>query len=215
MRIKYAIFDLDGTILDSMEIWANIGDELLQSYDIIPPKGLQEILTPMSIEQSAVYLKETFPLPLSVNQIINWIIKKVEEKYRYEIALKPYVWEYLEKLKLQKVRMGVATANDDSTTREVLNRLGILDYFEFIITCTEVGCSKENPQIYLRAAERFGCSPDEIVVFEDAVHCIKTAKNAGFYVVGVGDKSAEKDKEEIQRLCDLFIDSFRDMEDEK
>lgn len=213
MRTKYAVFDLDGTLLDSMEIWANIGDDILQPFDITPPKDLQEILTPMSIKQSAEYLRETFSLPLSVTQIMDLINKKAEEKYRNEVALKPYVPEYLKKLQSQDIRMGIATANDDCTTREILNRLGILDYFEFIITCTDVDCSKENPKIYYAAAEKFGCDHEEVVVFEDALHCIKTAKQAGFYVVGVGDPSAERDKKEIQKLCDCYIDSFAEMED--
>jgi len=215
MKIKYAVFDLDGTLLDSMKIWEDIGNDFLNSFGITAPKDLQETLKTMSLQQSAEYFKETFALSQSVAEIMDKIIKMAEEKYRCEVELKPRVSEYLEKLKSEKAQMGIATATDCSTAREVLKRLGILGCFEFILTCTEVGCSKENPRIYLAAAERFGCSPREVVVFEDALHCIRTAKDAGFYVVGVNDQSAEKDKEEIQRLCDLYIDSFEEMEDRK
>jgi HAD superfamily hydrolase (TIGR01509 family) len=162
----------------------------LEAHNITPPKDLREKLVTLSIMQSAEYLKENFPLPLSVEEIIDLITAKAEENYKFKITLKPYVKEYLEKLKGQRVRMAVATANDDQITREILNRLGILDYFEFIITCNEVGCSKEEPKIYQLAAEKFGCAPKDLVVFEDAFHCIKTAKNAGFYVVGVADKNS-------------------------
>jgi len=214
MKIKYALFDLDGTLLDSMHVWANIGDGILKAYDIIPPEDLQEILTPMSIKQSAEFLKENFPLPLSVTQIVDEINKLAEENYRVKIKLKPYVREYLEKLKLRKVKMGIATANDVSTTRAVLSRLGVLDYFAFILTCADVDCSKESPRIYQLAAERFGCDPAEVVVFEDALHCIRSAKDAGFFVVGVKDKSAERYQDEIKSLCDLYIESFAEMVDE-
>lgn len=213
MKINYAIFDLDGTLLDSMKIWDNIGDDFLKLYGITPPQDLKRILKTMSLKQSAEYFKEIYALPLSISQIMDQINEMAKEKYRCEVTLKPHVIDYLEKLKLQKTIMCVATASDYTSAKGVLGRLGILDYFRFIITESDVGCGKENPKIYNAAAERFGCDPGEIVIFEDALHCVKTAKNAGFYVVGVADKSAEKDKEEIKKLCDQYINSFVEMED--
>lgn len=213
MKINYAVFDLDGTLLDSMHLWDNIRVEILEEHSITPPKDFQDKLAPLSIMQSAEYIKEEFTVTLSVEEIADMIAAKAKENYKCKIDLKPYVKEYLEKLRGQKVRMGIATANDDQITREVLKRLGILDYFEFIITCSQVGCSKEEPKIYMEAADKFGCAPQDIAVFEDALYCIRTAKNAGFYVVGVADEYSRRNKDEIKCLCDFYIDSFKELED--
>ncbi|MCR6546215.1 HAD family hydrolase [Dehalobacterium formicoaceticum] len=211
MKIKYAIFDLDGTLIDSMEFWGKLGNEILAYYEIVPPENLSEILMPMNTQQMAEYLKEKFSLPLSVQEIIWFVHKKVEEKYKHEIPLKPNVREFLEKLKSDKVKMGIATANDYSTTRDVLLRLGIGNHFDFILTCSDVGYSKESPQIYYAAAEKLGCHPKEAVVFEDCLTCIKTAKNAGFCVVGVADKYSVQNKGEIQTVCDYYINSYAEI----
>jgi len=172
-------------------------------------------LKKMTLKQSAEYFIEAFSLPLSVEQIIDRLNEMAEEKYQNDVELKPYVFAYLKKLQAEQVRMGIATAADLRTTKKVLARLGILDCFEFILTCTEMGCSKEEPGIFYRAAEIFGARPGETVVFEDALHSIKTAKEAGFIVVGVGDESSKNEKEEIKRLCHLYIDSFEEMEVQK
>ena len=213
MMKRYAIFDLDGTLLDSMKIWDNIGDEFLKSHGITPPQDLAEILKTMSLKQSAEYFKRAFSLPVSEDEIIDIINNLAQKKYRDGVLLKPYAFEYLQRLKSLNVRMCIVTATDYTIAVEVLTRLGVADCFEFIITCATAGCGKDNPQIYHLAAERFGCNPHEVVVFEDALHCVKTAKNAGFYVVGVEDISARQDKREIQKISDCYINSFAEMED--
>jgi HAD superfamily hydrolase (TIGR01509 family) len=211
MNMKYAIFDLDGTLIDSMEIWAKIGYDILAYYEIAPPENLHETLTPMSIQQMAAYLKKNFSLPLSVQEIVRFVHEEAEKKYQQEVDLKPSVSDYLKKLKSEKVKMGIATANEHSTTREVLERLGIRNHFDFILTCSDVGYSKESPHIYYAAAEKLGCHPEEAVVFEDCLTCMKTAKNAGFRVVGVADKYSEQDKGEIQEVCDFYIKSYAEI----
>lgn len=213
MNFKFAVFDLDGTLLDSMKVWDEIGEAVLKSYGVIPPEDLQETLKRMSLNQSAEYFHHTFSLPYSVPQILDKIKKITDSKYRGEIELKPYARDYLNKLRSKNVRMSIATASDKRVVSEVLARMGILEYFEFVLTCSELGCSKETSQIYQAAAERWGVSPKEIIVFEDALHSIKAAKAAGFYVVGVADLSAEQDKEEIQRWSDHYIDTFNEIKD--
>lgn len=211
MNTKAAIFDLDGTLLDSMPAWDSIGAEFLVLQGIEPPGDLNETLKTLSFAQSAQYFIEAFNVELSVAEIIASINSMVEDKYRYSIKLKPIVKQFLEKLKSEHVQLCIATATEKSLAEQALKRLGVLHFFDFIITCGEVGCGKDNAAIYLKAAEKLGYASSEIVVFEDALYCIKTAKAAGFYVVGVYDRSSQSDFEEIKRTSDCTILSFEEM----
>lgn len=211
MKFKSAIFDLDGTLIDSMPIWENIGAEFLKSKGIVPPENLSDTLKTMSFEESSKYFIGEFGLKLSVDEVISEFNIMVEDKYKYEIGLKSYVIEYLKKLKSKNIRMSIVTATDKELSKTVLSKLKVLKFFNFILTSGETGMGKDNPKIYIQAAEILGTLPNETIVFEDALHCVKAAKEAGFYVVGVYDKSAEEDKEEIKRISDIYIESFEDL----
>ena len=205
--IKGAIFDFDGTLVDSMFIWDTFGEDYLRSLDIEPRENLAEAFKTFTLEQAAEYYREHYGVALSVNEIVDGVNEMVAKLYRTKVTLKDGVREFLEALKSQGVKMCVATVTDRPIVEDVLNRLGIRDFFTEIFTCAEVGYNKETPHIYRVALEALGTKKDETVVFEDALHALMTAKNDGFLVAAVYDKHEAK-QIEMRSEADYYISDY-------
>lgn len=210
MDFKGAIFDMDGTLTDSMYIWNGVSKRFLLDHGVTPPDDIEETVKSMGTTQSAKYFVSQFGLKHDEQYIIDYFGKLVEEKYRKVIA-KPFALDYLKKLKAEGKKMCVATATVRKIAKETIDRLGISDYVEFLTTCEDVGVSKEKPDLYLRAAEKLGLDIKDVVVYEDTLVCVNTAKNAGFYTVGVSDESSKDKKENIKEVCDQYIESFEEL----
>lgn len=206
--IKGAIFDVDGTILDSMGIWDEAGIRYLKSKGIEAPSDLGDTLFTMTIAEAADYLKEKFALKETPDAIEQGILDTVKDYYYEEAPLKNNVAEVLEMLKRNKIPMAVASSSEKAHIEAAFQRLGILKYFQAIDTCQEVGEGKESPLIFKKACEELRTNPEETYVFEDALHAIKTAKKAGFRTVGIYDRYSEKDQKEIQGTADSYIESW-------
>ena len=204
--MKAAIFDVDGTLLDSMSVWEDIGERYLASQNITAEKNLRATLHTMSLEQGATWMKEKYQLDKSISQIIEEVLKIVSDFYRFEAPLKPGVKKTLEWFKERNIQMTVATSGNRELTEAALARNGILDYFEQIYTCTETGAGKDEPLIYLKAAESMQAEPNETLVFEDALHAAETAKKAGFVVIGVYDEENRKNISKMKEVCDCYCD---------
>lgn len=212
MDFKNAIFDLDGTLLDSMPVWDNIGVEYLKEKGINPPDNLQEILKPMGFVQCAEYFIHTLGLKMTVLDVVGEINDLVEYKYRHVIPLKENVKDFLEKLKRKSINICVATAMDKELALAAIKRTGINKYFSFIETCGELHLNKDTKEFFLQTAKRLHAKPSETIVFEDTLHSIISAKDAGFFVVGVYDLSSISDTYKIKEVCDKYITSFSEME---
>ena len=210
MELKGAIFDLDGTLLDSMPFWENIGREYLKHKGVNPPENLNEILAAMNLSQSARYFKEVFSIPGSEEEIIREIIGLIESGYLYTLPLKASVIPFLDRLHKNNVRMCVATATDRDLAEAALERLGVLKYFDFILSCSEARVGKDNPEFFRQALTLLKTPQHETMVFEDALHAIKSAKAAGLLVAAVYDKSAHRHQEEIKSIADIYLNSFAD-----
>lgn len=211
--IKGAIFDLDGTLIDSMPFWDNLGIEYLRQKGCNLPMDTNEILKTlktMSLAQSARYFKECFSLTGSEEDIIKEIIGLIESQYRLHIPLKASVVPFLDKLCRNNVKMCIATATDYDLAKAALDRLNVSKYFEFILTCTEAGAGKDDPGFFLKALKLLKTDKKETIVFEDALHAIKSAKAAGFFVAAVYDKSSEDEQQEIKLAADVYLNSFKD-----
>jgi HAD superfamily hydrolase (TIGR01509 family) len=208
MTPQGAIFDMDGTLIDSMPIWDTLGETYLRRRGIVPPPGLRELLRPMSLPEAAQYFRVEFGIPDPVDEVLSQFDTLICDQYRNKVGLKPGVLPFLQRLRSQGVRMCIATATGCELAETALRRLGIADFFEFILTCADVGSGKSNPAIFSRALELLGTHIDSTIVFEDALHAIHTAKQAGFTVVGVFDLSAADDAAEISKLADGYILSF-------
>ena len=211
MRLQSAIFDMDGTLLDSMFIWDDLGPGMLRAQGITPEADLPEKLKVLTLRQGAAYCKERYALPQSVEEIVSLIEGRVEKFYKEEVQAKPGVAKFLSLLKMEGVWMYVATATDRHLAQAALRHAGIDGYFRGMITCQDVGAGKDSPEIYERAMRRLQSNKKDTVVFEDAFHAIQTAKAAGFRVAAVYDASEEAHQEEIRGLADYYIRSFEEM----
>lgn len=208
MNIEGAIFDLDGTLLDSMDIWDSLGETYLFKKNITPAGDLRETLKALSLPQAARHFREHYGISDDEETIIAEVTSQLVEFYRHEAALKDGVVACLAKLKGRQVKMCIATASERELVEAALKRLGVLDYFSGILTTSEVRAGKDSPLIFQKAVEKMGVSIVATVVFEDALHAVETAVGAGFRVVGVHDDSAHQDSARIKALTEQYIYSF-------
>lgn len=211
-NMKGAIFDVDGTLLDSMEIWNHVGDRYLKNRGIIPEPGLSDALAAMTVGEGAAYVKERYHLPESTADIARGVMDIVKDFYYNEAQLKPGAKELLELLSEKGIGMTVATSSEREHIEKAFERLGILHYFRQIFTCTEVGAGKTKPLVYEKAAQALGTNPAETLVFEDALYAAITAKDAGFVTVGVYDRFSEADRQTMQEKTDIYLSDLRDFE---
>lgn len=207
-RFKSAIFDMDGTLTDSMYIWDTAGETYLRNHGVNPGPNLRETLRPLSLPQAAELFRQRYGITESVDEILKGFDDVVEEEYRYHVTLKPGALELLEHFKNQGLEMTVATSSPRPVVLMVLERLGILPYFSHVVTCGDVGFGKDHPAVYDRAAELMGSDTSNTLVFEDALHAVTTASKAGYFVVGVYDESEGVHEDRIMPLCSLYLKSL-------
>lgn len=213
-HIKGIIFDLDGTLLDSMHIWADIDQCFLEKQGIEVPKDYMGVISSLSFYETALYTINRFHLSLTPNQLIEEWLEMASIRYRNEVKLKEGVYEYLKDLQRQSIPMTIATACDEKLFLTCLKNNKINTFFQHITTVKEVKKSKEFPDIYLACAKKMNLCPSECVVFEDISKGLKSAKEAGFYTIGVQDKSASYEEEEVKKYADIYITSFLDIQKE-
>lgn len=211
--IKAAIFDLDGTIFDSLGIWEQAGALYLSRRGIRAEEDLGRLLFPLTLEQAAEYLQEHYLPREEVSQIIQGVLVEIRDFYLYDVKMKEGAAELLEWLDQAGIPMAAATSGDGELAGAALNRLGFDQYFQRVYTCTEVGAGKDQPLIYQKAAAYLQAQPQETWVFEDALHAIQTAKMAGFVTVGVYDPFHKNETEEIRREADIYLKCLADYRD--
>lgn len=210
--IRGAVFDIDGTLLDSMPIWREVGNRYLKQNGIPEQEGLSDILFPMSLEEGAEYLHSHYLPEKNAEAIKNDILRIVESFYRKEVPLKKGVREFLYKLREHGVRMILATTGDENLAMEALQRLEVSGYFENILTCTGLHTTKRESLIYMKAMELLQCTPSETCVFEDVLHAIVSAKNSGAKVAAVADAESQNDWDKICCMADYAMEDFGDFD---
>ncbi len=207
MNIRGAIFDVDGTLLDSMSIWDTIGERYLRSIGFEPRENLNEVFKNMSLHQAACYYQSEYGVKLSVEGIISGVNAMLERYYGCEVSLKPGAAELLARLQESGIKLCIVTATDRYLVEAALRRLGVLSCFGKIFTCGEMGYGKDEPHIFEAALAWLETKREETVVFDDALYAIHTAKGAGFPVAAVYD-SHEPNQGEIHALADCYLESL-------
>jgi len=208
--IKGAIFDLDGTLLDSMWIWDTIGEDYLRSLGYEPKEDINALFKTFSLRQAAEHYKTRYEMPMSVEELMDGVNKTVENYYFHTVTLKEGVKELLERLYENGVSMCIATATDKYQVEAAITRLGIKYCFSDILTCTEVGHGKDEPIIYQKALEALRTDRSNTLVVEDSLYALRTAKNDGFITVGIYD-GHNSEQTEIKSYSDLYLYDFKNI----
>lgn len=212
MAIRGAIFDMDGTLTESMHLWIEIGRRYLEGlgYTVSPEQNRE--MTKMLLEPMALYMQDQFGLTKSQSQIVDEINKIVEPDYFETVVVKPTVVESLEAMRERGIRMCVATATDRHLTEACLKRNGIDRFFSAVFTCGEEHCNKRTSLIYDKARAHLGTSPEETYIFEDTYVSILGAKQSGCRVVALEDRWSEKKRDLIKEAADVYVERMGDLD---
>ena len=210
-NFKAVIFDLDGTLIDSMGIWAQIDEEYLKHFGLSVPENIQEEITHLTLTETAIYFKEKFNIKDKIEDIISTWHSMALHHYSNTIKLKDNVLPFLNKLKNNGVKIALATSNSVALLEATLKNNGIYHYFDAISTTEEVKKSKDNPDIYLLSAKKLNIHPKECLVFEDIVQAVKGAKLAGMTVYSIYDKSSENQKDQLIKISDRYILNYGEL----
>lgn len=212
MMITGAIFDIDGTIIDSMKIWNNLGERYLLKLGIQPETNLSKILYPMTLNESSSYLKKHYFLTYSTDKIKQDLLEILNDFYYFEVPSKKGVNEFLTTLKKLNIPMVLSTSGNKNLSIAALKRLNLLKYFKTIFTCDELQTTKKEPHIFYKAAHYINSKPQHTLVFEDNLDAINTAKENGFITIAIEDESNIYNKKIIQTSGDYYLDDFNNNE---
>ena len=205
---KGAIFDMDGTLMDSMWIWRDIDIEYLGRFGIALPEDLQAKIDGMSFAETAVYFREHFGITDSLEKIQSDWNDMAIDFYRHRIGMKKGARELLTQMKERGMKIGIATSNSVELTEECLAANGVADLFDTVRTSRDTPRGKPFPDIYLSVADEWGIAPEDLIVFEDIPNGAIAGKRAGMEVIAVADDYALPRREELIRIADHFIEDF-------
>ena len=210
-HMPVAIFDMDGTLIDSMPYWARSVVQILDEEKIPYPDDIVRILTPLGYRGSAKYYREVLGMDTDEDALVLRMKANATPMYRDLIQLKPNVREYIEKLRAEGVTCCVLTASPHSSTDVCLQRNGIFDLFAQVWCTDDFGLTKDDPAIYQQAAARLGVDIGDIRFFDDNLVALQTAKKAGMEVVGVHDASSDCDRAAIEALVSCYVTNYSEL----
>ena len=209
MKYKAVIFDLDGTLIDSMGIWIQIDKEYLEIRNIPVPDDLfKDVKTGNSFKEICQYFKDKFDLPDSIEEIGAEWTSMVEEHYKTDVKLKSGVHEFLKFLEDNNIKMGVGTSNSKHLAETVLKANNVLEKFDSIITGCEDIKGKPFPDIFLKVADELNIAPKDCLVIEDVLVGMQAAKQAGIDVFGIYDEHAAYEIDKIKQASDFYAENF-------
>lgn len=210
-KIKAAIFDLDGTIADSLDVWTDIDSHFFCAHGKPKPATYQNDVQCMDFASAAAYTKKLLSLDESEEEIMEEWRQMSLDEYSSKILLKDGAVDFLKKLHQSGVKLGLATASGRELYEPLLRRFGVYDYFGACVTTTEAGKNKDFPDVYLLCADKLDCDPNDCAVFEDILPGILSAKSVGMTAVGVYDKHSKRFENDIKKNSDIYINSFNEL----
>ncbi len=204
-----AIFDLDGTLLDSMDVWEQIDVEFLAKRGLAVPDGYINAICARSFKEAAEYTIKLFGFSEEPAAIISEWNAMALDKYSHAVRTKPYVKEYLTQLKAHGIKLAVATGLPPVLYKPALRNNGIFDLFDALCSSEDVSRGKEFPDLFLYAAEKIQVAPKDCIVFEDIFPAVRSARLAGMKVYGVYDKYSELYWEDISKIAEGCLYDFQ------
>ena len=208
-KIKGAIFDLDGTIIDSMPMWYSLYGNYIIEAKIEPSQEFLDFLRHASIPMAARRFSQEFNMG-TAEEIEKNLYSHVADYYKNHATLRPNADKFIKSLYNRGVKMCVATATESGHAKNALRHTGLLDYFEDVLSCKDLGIEKNKPDIYFAAMNILGVEQSEVAVFEDALHAVETAKAAGFTVTAIYEQTVE-DHEKVKDLADRYIYDYKEL----
>ena len=210
-NIEGAVFDLDGTLLDSSWVWEKVDEKFLGDRGFQVPDDYVDEISPLGAERAAVYTIERFGLNEDKDDIVREWIEMAKKEYATEVVCKPYAKEFLEELHKLNIKMAVAPSSDRELFMKTLERDGILKYFQKIVTVDEVERGKGYPDIYEEAARRIKVNPHKCLVFEDILAGVTGASLGEFNVVAVFDEKSKHNWEKIKSISKYSINDYKEL----
>ena len=210
-EIKAIIFDLDGTLIDSSNVWVKVDTQFFNSRGMeIPPTYVDDIAH-IGLKEAAMVTKEKYNIKESIEEIMEEWKQSSINQYKYEIPLKPHAYEYLLKLKENNIKLAIATANSKEYYEPCLKRLKVFDFFDVIADVNEVNAGKNSVKLYKYVADKLNENIENIAVFEDISVGLKTAYENGFLSIAVYDDHSSKEDDLKKKYSHLFIYDFKEL----
>lgn len=211
IKFKAAIFDMDGTLLDSMPLWLNCAEKYISSLGLEPEKNLGKKLFPLSMKEGADYLKKNYKLDFSEEEICRGVNQVIAKAYREEVQFKDGAEEFLQKLTSAGVKIALCTNTDREIFTPALQRLNAEKYFDFIFTTSEMQMSKAHTEIFHKVCREMKASPEESWIFEDSLYALETARRAGIKSCAIYDQCSENDAEKIKEISSIYCKNYNEI----
>ena len=206
-KFKGFLFDMDGTLFDSMTMWRHLMPDYLRTHGIELPREVHKAMQGFTLDQVIEAVAARYQETLDLQEMAAYYDLRLKQAYGEQVVFKHYALEYLKHLRAQDRKLALVTTTDRVYVDVLFERFGLHDYFEVILTISDVGAGKNKPDIYHEAARRLGLGVQDCVVFEDALFALETARTAGYVTVGVEDHG-HVDEETLEKHCDLMIKSW-------
>lgn len=211
-NVDACIFDLDGTLVDSMWVWVSVDEEYIRKYKLTKPKDFHVGMEGMSYSETAQYFLDCFPsIPLSREEIMDEWTQMAHEKYMTEVLLKKGAKEFLQDLKERGIKTGIASSNSKGMIVDTLKSHGIAEYIDSVRSACEAGAGKPSPDVYLLVAKDLNAEPKRCLIFEDVPMGILAGKNAGMKTCAVDDDFSKGQEEKKRTLADYYIQDYDDI----
>lgn len=209
--IKGMIFDLDGTLIDSMGVWEQIDVDFLGKRGLTVPPDYLEMITPMGFLNAAKYTISRFGFPETPEEIEEEWLSMAEQAYSRDIEMKPGAKKFLKQCQAAGLKLALATSSMERLYQPCLKHHGIDKLFQAEVTTRQAGEDKHSPKIYLMAAEQLGLAPSECIVFEDILLGIQTAGAAGFQTAAVYENASAGDTDALKKLADYYVENYENI----